>query len=155
MDPEVESFSCFCAFFSPLNGDFDFIFVGPSRYRLCVCDGNTEVNLPKSSLKGNKTALNSLSCIFLFLDLPNTTDFLCGASHTKTVTYHILLCIGNIFFFLALSRSSPGGNYVATCCRFPPLLGVQWDSFTFATGNLHILHICLGANTLTCKVSVT
>lgn len=63
-----------------------------------VCDGNTEVNLPKSSLKGNKTALNSLSCIFLFLDLPNTTDFLCGASHTKTMTYHILLCIGNIFF---------------------------------------------------------
>lgn len=29
---------------------------------------------------------------------------------------------------------------------------VQQDSFTFATGNLHILRICLGANTLTCSV---
>lgn len=90
------------------------------------------------------------SCIFVFLDLPNITDFLCGGSRKKSDIPHFIV-YWRYFLFVLMHCSLE--EICSNLLSFPSR--VQQDSFTFATGKLHTLRIYLGANTLTCKVLVT
>lgn len=108
---------------------------------------NTKVNLAKSS---QKCSILSSLLMYLCYWICQTWLTFFVVVHTKK-WYTKFYCVLEIFLFVLMhcKLKERRSNSLPIPYR------VQPDSFTFATRNLHIIRICLDANTLTCKVSVT